>query len=45
MSIQEVVLVLITSSLISIEGKMPDFNANIIVIQRQCHLWQGHEVD
>ena len=31
MSIQEVVLVCITSSLISIEGKMPDLNANIVV--------------
>ena len=34
MSIQEVVLVLITSSSILIEGKMSDFNENIIVKQR-----------
>ena len=31
MSIQEIVFVWITSSFISIEGKMPDLNANIVV--------------
>ena len=34
MSIEEVIILWITSSFISIEGKMSDFNANIIAVRR-----------